>query len=87
MQIYAWKHTFYYISLKKAPRKLIFGVHVNTCILNIYLKILLEKKFDMTIYFLCILLFYEFIMYFFATFCFPLIFNEKHCRKIMNEAH
>ena len=53
MLIYAKNHTFCSKSLNKAPRMLIFGVNILCSIPNI----VLEKKFGIKIYFLCILLF------------------------------
>ena len=62
MLIYAWNHTFCSKSENEAPRILIFGVNILYSIPNN----VLEKKSGMKINFLCILLFYEFLMYFFV---------------------
>ena len=64
---------FPYKSLIKALRVLIFGTFI---LLNILTYCALKNSI-IEIYFLCILLFYEFLMYFFvfSTFCFLLFFH------------
>ena len=80
MLIYAKKKTkkksyFHYKSLIKASRLLIFGTYI---LFNLLSNCAL-KYFSIEIEFLCILLFYEFLMYFFVflTFCFLLFFRWK----------
>ena len=64
---------FPYKSLIKALRGLIFGTFI---LLNILTNSALKNSI-IEFYFLCILLFYEFLMYFFvfSTFCFLLFFH------------
>ena len=78
MLIYAWNHTFCSKSENKAPRILIFGVNILYSIPNN----VLEKKSGIKINFLCILLFYEFLMYFFVfqPFVFVLFFHKIYHR-------
>ena len=66
-----------YKSLIKASRMLIFGTYI---LFNILSNCAL-KSFSIKINFLCILLFYEFLMYFFvfSTFCFLLFLAEICC--------
>ena len=66
MLIYARNQTFCSKSVNKAPKILIFGLNILCG-----LAIILEKNAGIKINFLCILLFYEFLMYFFVflTFC------------------
>ena len=66
------KSYFHYKSLIKASRLLIFGTYI---LFNLLSNCAL-KNFSIEINFLCILLFYEFLMYFcvFSTFCFLLFF-------------
>ena len=60
-------------SIKKACRMPIFGENIPFDICNNYL----HKKCGIRCNFLCILLFWEFLMYFFfSTFCFLLFFEE-----------
>ena len=75
MLIYAWNPTFCSQSENKAPRILIFGVNILYSIPNN----VLEKKSGIKINFLCILLFYEFLMYFFVfqPFVFVLFFSQN----------
>ena len=62
------KSHLHYKSLIKASKLLIFGTYI---LFNILSNCAL-KNFSIEINFLCILLFYEFLMYFFvfSTFCF-----------------
>ena len=78
MLIYAWNHTFCSKSENKAPRILIFGVNILYSIPNN----VLEKKSGIKINFLCIVLFYEFLMYFFVfqPFVFVLFFRKIYHR-------
>ena len=62
MLIYAINQTFCSKSVNKAPKILIFGLNI----LCAFLAIILEKNASIKINFLCILLFYEFLMYFFV---------------------
>ena len=73
MLIYAKKSYFHFKSLINASILLIFGQYILLNILNNCAS----KKFGIKINFLCILLFYEFLMYFFvfSTFCFLLFFR------------
>ena len=75
MLIYAKIRFFAYKSQNKAPRLLIFGKHIlfNNPNNNIKAKIWFHN------YFLCILLFCEFLMYFFVffTFCLCLFFRRN----------
>ena len=80
MLIYAKKSYFYYNSLIKASRLLIFGTYI---LFNILSNSAL-KNFSIKINFLCILLCYEFLIYMyfsvFSTYCFLLfIFAEICC--------
>ena len=69
------KSYFHFKSFIKASILLIFGKYI---LLNILHNCAL-KNFSIEINFLCILLFYEFLMYFFvfSTFCFLLFFSLK----------
>ena len=75
------KPYFHYKSLIKASRLLIFGTYI---LFNILSNCALEN-FRIEINFLCILLFYEFLMYFFvfSTFCFLLFFAEICCSQFL----
>ena len=77
------KSYFHYVSLIKASRLLIFGTYI---LFNILSKIAL-KNFSIEINFLCILLFYEFLMYFFVFFnlLFFIVFSLKFvCSHFLN---
>ena len=78
MLIYVRNDTFCSKSENKAPRILIFGVNILYSIPNN----VLEKKSGIKINFLCILLFYEFLMYFFVfqPFVFVLFFRKIYHR-------
>ena len=78
MLISALNHKFGSKSENKAPRILIFGVNILYSIPNN----VLEKKSGIKINFLCILLFYEFLMYFsvFQPFVFVLFFRKIYHR-------
>ena len=69
MLIYARNQTFCSKSVNKAPKILIFGLNILCGILSNYAW----KNAGIKINFLCILLFYEFLMYFFV---FVLFFSE-----------
>ena len=64
MLIYARNQTFCSKSVNKAPKILIFGLNMWLC--GMSLAIILEKNVGIKINFLCILLFYEFLMYYFV---------------------
>ena len=64
MLIYARNQTFCSKSVNKVPKILIFGLNILCGILSNYTW----KNVGIKINFLCILLFYEFLMYFFVFF-------------------
>ena len=77
MLIYARNHMFYSKSENKVPRILIFGVNILCSIPN---NVLEKSLVSYVSYFLCILLFYEFLVYFFvtfSTFCFCYFFSQN----------
>ena len=85
MLIYARNQTFCPKSVNKVPKMLIFVLNTLCGILSNYTF----KNAGIKINFLCILLFYEFLMYFFvfSTFCFCCFFGEiygKHFLKHNN---
>ena len=69
------KSYFHYKSLIKASRLLIFGTYI---LFNILHSDCALQNISIEINFLCILLFYEFLMYFFvfSPFCLLLFFAE-----------
>ena len=69
------KSYFHYKSLIKASRLLIFGTYI---LFNILSNCAL-KHFSIEINFLCILLFYEFLMYFFVFSTFVVCFFAEIC--------
>ena len=76
MLIYARNHTFCSKSVNKAPKILIFGQILFVA----FLANVLEKNAGIKINFLCILLFYEFLMYFFVFWPFVfVVFFGKIC--------
>ena len=83
MLIYAKKSYFYYNSLIKASRLLIFGTYI---LFNILSNSAL-KNFSIKINFLCILLCYEFLIYMyfsvFSTYCFLLFFRWNLLRPLL----
>ena len=77
MLIYARNQTFCSKSVNKAQKILIFGLNILCGILQ---QCILEKNAGIKINFLCILLFYEFLMYFLCFFdaiLFLLFFSVK----------
>ena len=76
MLIYARNQTFCSKSVNKAPKILIFGLNILCGILSNYTW----KNAGIKINFLCILLFYEFLMYFFVFLtCFSMFFFGEIC--------
>ena len=81
MQIYSLDYLLAHKMLMRSILDLIFGVCVCVCVCFYSTIIVNHKKLRIPFLFLCILLFFEFLMYFFVFSTFVLYFFNENCRR------